>query len=127
MVFVSDPRQVGKTTVCEGFQSHYLNWDKRSDRDLLLKGEDAVAEAVDVNLANDVRERGLLPIYMQTAAEAGVPDVAEQSRPLDFCYRVQWLCWKFLPRPLFLLACRAMYAYFFRRAYGVQFRPECER
>ena len=51
MVFVSGPRQVGKTTVCEGFQSHYLNWDKRSDRDLILKGEDAVADAIDANLA----------------------------------------------------------------------------
>lgn len=37
MVFISGPRQVGKTTVCEGFQSHYLNWDKGSDRDLILK------------------------------------------------------------------------------------------
>lgn len=61
----------------------------------------------------------LRSLYVQAAAEAGVPDVAEQSRPLDICYRVQWLCWKFLPRPLFALACRAMYAYFFRRAYGV--------
>ena len=51
MVFVSGPRQVGKTTVCEGFQSHYLNWDKGSDRDLILKGEDAVAETVGANQA----------------------------------------------------------------------------
>ena len=51
MVFVSGPRQVGKTTVCEGFQSHYLNWDKGSDRDLILKGEDSVAETVGANQA----------------------------------------------------------------------------
>ena len=51
MVFVSGPRQVGKTTVCEGFQSHYLNWDKGSDRDLILRGEDAVAETVGANQA----------------------------------------------------------------------------
>ena len=51
MVFVSGPRQVGKTTVCAGFQSHYLNWDKGSDRDLILKGEDAVADAIGINQA----------------------------------------------------------------------------
>jgi len=61
----------------------------------------------------------LRSLYRQFAAEAGVPEIAEQSRPLDFSYRVQYLCWKFLPRPLFLLACRAMYAYFFRSRYGI--------
>lgn len=61
----------------------------------------------------------LRPLYVETAAEAGVPDVAEQTRPLDIFYRVQWLCWKLLPRPLFLLACRTMYACFFKRTYGV--------
>ena len=61
----------------------------------------------------------LRPLYVQTAAEAGVPEVAEQSRPIDFCYRIQWLCWKLLPRPLFLYACRAMYRYFFWSRYGV--------
>lgn len=53
MVFVSGPRQVGKTTVCEVFQSHYLNWDKGRDRDLILKGEDAVADIVGVNQARE--------------------------------------------------------------------------
>ena len=53
MVFVSGPRQVGKTTVCSGFQSHYLNWDKGSDRDLILKGEDAVADTIGINVASD--------------------------------------------------------------------------
>jgi len=61
----------------------------------------------------------LRPLYRQLAAEAGIPEVAEQSRPLDFGYRVQCLLWKILPRPLFLLVCRAMYAYFFRSRYGV--------
>lgn len=61
----------------------------------------------------------LRKLYCETAAAAGVPEVAEQSRPLDFGYRVQWLCWKLLPRPLFIRACRAMYAYFFRTRYGV--------
>ena len=61
----------------------------------------------------------LRKLYCETAAAAGVPEVARQSRPLDFGYRVQWLCWKLLPRPLFIRACRAMYAYFFRTRYGV--------
>lgn len=61
----------------------------------------------------------LRALYVQTAAEAGVSEVAEQSRPLDFGYRVQWLCWKLLPRPLFLFACRAMYRYYFKSRYGV--------
>ena len=61
----------------------------------------------------------LRPLFIQFAKEAGVPEIAEQSRPLDFCYRVQWLCWKFLPRPFFVIACRAMYAYFFKTSYGV--------
>lgn len=61
----------------------------------------------------------LRPLFVKLATEAGVPEVAEQSRPIDFCYRVQWLCWKMLPRPLFVLACRAMYRYFFWSAYRV--------
>lgn len=61
----------------------------------------------------------LRPFYVKTAAEAGVSEVAEQSRPIDFGYRVQWLCWKLLPRPLFLYACRAMYRHYFRSRYGV--------
>jgi len=58
-------------------------------------------------------------LYRRLAAEAGLPHVAEQSRPVEACYRVQWICWKLLPRPLFVRACRAMYRYFFRSAYGV--------
>ena len=44
MVFVSGPRQVGKTTLCEGFQDFYLNWDKSDQRAIILKGESAVME-----------------------------------------------------------------------------------
>lgn len=61
----------------------------------------------------------LRPLYVQTAAEAGLPEVASQSRLLDFGYRVQWLCWKLLPRTLFVRASRAMYRYFFRSRYGI--------
>lgn len=44
MVFVSGPRQVGKTTLCEQFQQVYLNWDKSEQRSVILKGESAVME-----------------------------------------------------------------------------------
>ena len=43
MVFLSGPRQVGKTTLCECFQTRYLNWDKGADRDIILSGEEEVA------------------------------------------------------------------------------------
>jgi len=46
---------------------------------------------------NPLRQR-----YVEAASEAGVPEVAQQSRPLDFGYRIQWLLWKLLPRPLFM-------------------------
>ncbi len=51
MAFVSGPRQVGKTTLCEQFQSTYLNWDKLSDREVILKGEDAVADRAGFSVA----------------------------------------------------------------------------
>ena len=57
--------------------------------------------------------------YRRFATEAGVPEVAGQSRPIEFCYRMQYLCWRCLPQPLFAIAARAMYAYYFRSRYGV--------
>lgn len=51
MAFVSGPRQVGKTTLCERFQSSYLNWDKLSDREVIVKGEDAVADRIGLAVA----------------------------------------------------------------------------
>ena len=61
----------------------------------------------------------LRPLYRQITAEAGFPEVAEQSRPIDFCYRMQYLTWKALPHTLFSYVCRAMYTYFFRTRYKV--------
>lgn len=43
MAFVSGPRQVGKTTVCEGASSVYWNWDNTDDRRLILAGPAAMA------------------------------------------------------------------------------------
>ena len=46
MVFISGPRQVGKTTLAKAIGSEhftgrcsYLNWDSREDRASILKGE----------------------------------------------------------------------------------------
>ena len=61
----------------------------------------------------------LRPRYCKIAAEAGLPEVAEQSRPVDFGYKVQHLAWKTLPTSLFPWTCRAMYAYYFKTRYGV--------
>lgn len=43
MVFLSGPRQVGKTTVGESFASHYASWDDTELRRLLVEGQRAVA------------------------------------------------------------------------------------
>ncbi len=59
------------------------------------------------------------PLYRRFARLAGVPEVAEQSRPLDPCYRVQCLCWRLLPNALFVQVCRALYRFFYWKAYGV--------
>jgi len=50
MIFLSGPRQVGKTTVAKSMADLYLNWDRRSDRALLLKGEDAVAQMAGLDI-----------------------------------------------------------------------------
>jgi len=48
MLFLSGPRQVGKTTIArqleEMFQhGHYVNWDNQTHRALILKGPEAIA------------------------------------------------------------------------------------
>ncbi len=59
------------------------------------------------------------PLYRRFAEIAGVPEVAEQSRPLEAGYRVQAFCWKHLPNALFVQVCRALYRVFFWKVYGV--------
>ena len=54
MAFVSGPRQVGKTTTCRAVAeqcetSHYLNWDNRNHRPIILRGPDAIADRVELN------------------------------------------------------------------------------
>lgn len=43
MLFLSGPRQVGKTTLCEGVSSLYLNWDNAAHRATILRGEESIA------------------------------------------------------------------------------------
>ena len=57
--------------------------------------------------------------YQRFAAEAGVGEITKQSRPVEFHYWLQYLFWRILPQPLFALAVRIMYEYFFRTRYGV--------
>lgn len=55
MIMLSGPRQVGKTTVAEAMADLYLNWDRRRDRDLFLKGEDAVAKMAGLDVRRAMR------------------------------------------------------------------------
>jgi hypothetical protein len=53
MAFVSGPRQVGKTTTCRAVadtrdESHYLNWDNRDHRRVILGGPEFIAEHVEL-------------------------------------------------------------------------------
>jgi len=46
MVFLSGPRQVGKTTLAKQFATDYLNWETKDVRQLVLKGARAVGESL---------------------------------------------------------------------------------
>ncbi|MFT4553589.1 MAG: putative AAA+ superfamily ATPase [Chlamydiales bacterium] len=54
MLFLTGPRQVGKTTVSKELQkkfsnSIYLNWDDQDHKELILKGPSAIAEEAGLN------------------------------------------------------------------------------
>ncbi len=53
MVFLSGPRQVGKTTVAKSFASDYLNWEEKETRLLILKGAKAVGNSLALNENRD--------------------------------------------------------------------------
>lgn len=55
MLFFSGPRQVGKTTLCAQFQSHYYNWDNTAARELILRGEEFVARAIGLDAPRAVK------------------------------------------------------------------------
>jgi predicted AAA+ superfamily ATPase len=44
MIWVTGPRQVGKTTSCRSLSDAYHNWDNLDDRRLFLRGPAAIAE-----------------------------------------------------------------------------------
>lgn len=46
MLFLSGPRQVGKTTTARHASDHYLNWDNPAHRKLIANGPDAVADEI---------------------------------------------------------------------------------
>ena len=76
MVFVSGPRQVGKTTTCRNLASGYINWDNTDDRATVLRGPTAIADKLGIDKtllgvdivqkgklrAKDVNERALLEL-----------------------------------------------------------------
>lgn len=51
MLFLSGPRQVGKTTLCEGVSSYYLNWDNSTHRATILGGEEKIAAFAELDRA----------------------------------------------------------------------------
>lgn len=53
MVFLSGPRQVGKTTIAKTFASDYLNWEEKETRLLILKGAKAVGKALSLDEDRD--------------------------------------------------------------------------
>ena len=53
MVFLSGPRQVGKTTIAKTFASDYLNWEEKETRMLILKGAKAVGKALSLDEGRD--------------------------------------------------------------------------
>ncbi len=55
MILLSGPRQVGKTTVAKEHSDLYLNWDRRSDRMLFLKGEDEIAKTAGLDIRRSDR------------------------------------------------------------------------
>lgn len=51
MVFLSGPRQVGKTTVASAHADYYLNWDEDDAKALVLAGQQRVADYCGFDLA----------------------------------------------------------------------------
>src|SRR5437879_13801597 len=79
MVFVSGPRQVGKTTLARslpGAGVGYLNWDAARDRERILRGELPVARRLIFDELHKYRGwRGFLKgVFDGRAARAELPD-----------------------------------------------------
>ena len=57
--------------------------------------------------------------YRQAASEAGLPETAEQIKPLPFEYKLQYWLYKLLPRIFFLPVCNLMLRTHIRLTYGI--------
>ena len=53
MVFVSGPRQVGKTTTCKNHVDTYINWDNINDREQILAGPSRLATRLKLDRLSD--------------------------------------------------------------------------
>ena len=53
MVFLSGPRQVGKTTLARTFSTNYLNWEEKETRLLIMKGARAVGNSLALDEGRD--------------------------------------------------------------------------
>ena len=56
MIFLSGPRQVGKTTIARALKEnnknfYYFNWDIVSDREKILLGQEEIARIIGINVA----------------------------------------------------------------------------
>ena len=53
MLFLSGPRQVGKTTLARTFSTNYLNWEEKETRLLIMKGARAVGNSLALDEGRD--------------------------------------------------------------------------
>lgn len=60
MVFLSGPRQVGKTTLAKRFATDYLNWETKDVRQLILQGAKAVGNSLELFKNTRSHERVLV-------------------------------------------------------------------
>lgn len=61
----------------------------------------------------------LRPLYRQIAAESGLAEIAEQTKPLPFEYKLQYWLFKSLPNYIFKQICNLMYRAHIRLTYGI--------
>ena len=57
--------------------------------------------------------------YKKAAVEAGLPEVAEQTKPMPFEYKLQYWLWKLLPGALFRPICNLMLRTHIKLTYGI--------
>ncbi len=58
MIFLTGPRQVGKTTLCVKLddKAQYLNWDNQDDRALIIEGPSRISEKTGLNTLQDNKQ-----------------------------------------------------------------------